>query len=226
MVFEVLIEDVSGSIFIDHLFDKYLQEKDVVPFAYNIFPYKGIGKLVKGNNAKNIKSQQLLTELPKRLRAIQETYRDQIEQVCILVVLDNDTKDTDEFRRQLYDIAKRNNIICDHVFCIAVEELEAWFLGDYDAMLLAFPEVKDRIISKYSSYKQDSICGTWEIMADIITKKGYSYFKQVNPTYIERGIRKSEWADAVGRYMDIRNNRSPSFNNMIAELDKRLKAVQ
>jgi len=35
---------------------------------------------------------------------------------------------------QLESISKTNNISIDHAYCIAVEELEAWLLGDMNAI--------------------------------------------------------------------------------------------
>lgn len=68
---------------------------------------------------------------------------------------------------------------------------------------------------------QDSICGTWEYLADMLTKGGISKFRKKNPTAYDVGRCKSEWAENIGRQMNIRNNVSPSFQEFIEELDKR-----
>lgn len=107
----------------------------------------------------------------------------------------------------------------DYVFCIAVEEMEAWLLGDREALFKAYPEARE---NKYKEYSQDSICGTWECLADIVYKGGIKKFKKECPTYREVGKYKSEWAEKIGSYMRIDNNESPSFNYFIRELKMRL----
>lgn len=200
--------------------EKYISEFPLFPIEYTILSYKGIGGFSKGTSAGNVKSQQLLNDLPKRMRAIQAKYWG-IDDVSMFVVLDNDARETKKFEEQLRALAEREKISMDYVFCIAVEEMEAWLLGDKTAIQLAYPSTSDRIASKHSGYVQDSICGTWEYLADMLTKGGFANFKKKNPTAFDVGKSKSEWAEKIGSQMDIRNNSSPSFQYFISELDKR-----
>ena len=134
-------------------------------------------------------------------------------------MLDNDTRDTESFRKELNDVAYRNNISIDHVFCIAVEEMEAWLLGDADAIRQAYPSAN---MHAMQSYQQDSICGTWEILADVVFPGGRKQFMRECPSFVEKGKFKSEWAKRIGQHMRIENNLSPSFRYFIKELSKRL----
>jgi iron-sulfur cluster repair protein YtfE (RIC family) len=43
--------------------------------------------------------------------------------------------------------------------------MEAWMLGDEKAVLAAYPDANRAILR---SYDQDSICGTWEVLARAI----------------------------------------------------------
>ncbi|CUX34537.1 DUF4276 family protein [Clostridium sp. C105KSO13] len=220
MRIEFLVEDASGKVLLTKIMDKYVSETPLFQIEYSILSYKGIGGLPKGSNVNNVKAQQLLKDLPKRMKAIQAKYGG-AEDVSIFIVLDNDTRNTMEFKRQLKNVAKREQISMDYVFCIAIEEMEAWLLGDKDAIQAAYAKVSDRIASKHSGYKQDSICGTWEYLADMITKGGISRFQKMNPTAFDVGRCKSEWAENIGRQMNIRRNSSPSFQSFINELDIR-----
>lgn len=220
MQIEFLVEDSSGKKLLEEIMKKYIQEMPLFPIEYSILPYKGIGGFSKGTNAKNVKAQQLLNDLPKRLKAIQAKYWG-VQDVSIIVVLDNDTRDTIKFQEDLERLAQRENIFIDHVFCIAVEEMEAWLLGDRNALQAAYANVADRISSKYSSYKQDSICGTWECLADMLTKGGIANFRKKNPTAFDIGRCKSEWAEKIGQQMNLRENTSPSFQKFLQELDRR-----
>lgn len=220
MRIEFLVEDISGKILLEEIMKKYIHEMPLFPIEYSILPYKGIGGFVKGADAGNVKAQQLLNDLPKRLKALQAKYRG-VQDVSIIIVLDNDTRDTVKFQEDLEKLAQRENISIDHVFCIAVEEMEAWLLGNRNALQSAYANAADRISSKYSSYKQDSICGTWECLADMLTKGGIAKFRKKNPTAFDVGRCKSEWAKKIGQQMNLRENTSPSFQKFLHELDKR-----
>ncbi len=187
---------------------------------YYIRTYKGLGSLKRGGSVQEIKSQKLLNDLPKRLSAYQAALQ-YLPDTCLFIVLDNDERDVEWFRAQLNAIAEKKKITIDHVFCIAVEEMEAWLLGDLQALRKAYPQQADRISGKIANYQQDSICGTWEFLADILTDGGLSRFRKENPSGYAVGQKKSEWAVSIGRHLRLRDNRSPSFQSFLAEMDRR-----
>lgn len=219
MHIEFLVEDASGQELLSQIMKKYVEENNI-SIRYNFKSYKGIGSINKGKKADMIKSEQLLSELPKRLKAFQAISLYDKE-LSVFVVVDNDKHDPGMFYESLKAICQRNGITMDCVFCIAVEEMEAWLLGDRDAIINAYPELKDRIISKHSQYVQDSICGTWEFLADMLSEKGIKGFFEKNRTVYEVGLQKSIWAKRIGAELDINANKSPSFNRFIQELNKR-----
>jgi len=94
----------------------------------------------------------------------------------------------------------------DFQLCFAIEEGEAWLLGDKTAIKLAFPNAKDSILG---SYKYDSICNTWELLADALEKGGASKLKENG--YKKVGEAKSNWAIKIGQKMDLDTNKSKSF---------------
>ena len=223
MFVQFLIEDMSGAKLIEAIMGKIMMEYSTIKIDYNVRSYKGIGNFRKGKDARNIKSEQLLGDLPKRLRAFNVEFKNK-DDVALFIVIDNDIRKTDVFRAQLENISKTNNITIDHVFCIAVEEMEAWLLGDISAIIAAYPKIRDRIATKHSQYKQDEIRveGTWEFLADMLTKNGFQRFKKDNPSCSDIGKNKSEWMELIGKHLNIRKNVSPSFNYFINELDTRI----
>ncbi|MCL2336696.1 MAG: DUF4276 family protein [Firmicutes bacterium] len=224
MFIQFLVEDQSGEKLIDAVLAKFKLEKPHITIEYQIKSYKGIGGLKKGPDVQNIKSQYLLTELPKRMRAFNNTLG-YMENASLFIVLDNDTRNTDDFKNQLSTVAKQNKVSIDHVFCIAVEEMEAWLLGDRQAIKDAYPRLHNRIDTKHSNYKQDSICGTWELLADMLTKNGLNGFRKEHPTAMDVGKCKGIWAEKIGKHLRIRENASPSFNYFINELDQRVSIL-
>ena len=48
--------------------------------------------------------------------------------------------------------------------------------------------------------------------------------KKSRNSYSETGKAKCEWADQIGRYLDLHNNQSPSYQYFINALEKRVCA--
>lgn len=215
MHIQFLVEDTSGGILIKHIMEKL--KTDPYAFTYDCKTFKGIGGFKKTAKIGDIKTNKLLDDLLIFLKGFDRAFRDY--DAAVFVVLDNDKRCTSEFKYQLQRQAEIAMISIDHVFCIAVGEMEAWLLGDKHALLKAFPGAKEAVLR---SYKQDSICGTWEILADAIYKGGIKKFKNDCPTYREIGKYKAEWADRIGKYMLLNENVSPSFQYFISELSSRL----
>jgi hypothetical protein len=123
-----------------------------------------------------------------------------------LVILDNDRKNCADFLRQLQQLARKSAPKLNVLFRLAIEEIEAWYLGDPDAIFQAYPKAKRPVIQKY---RQDSICGTWELLADAVYPGGAAHLtKQGWPL---PGQVKFEWATQIGALLDLNRNASPSF---------------
>ena len=150
----------------------------------------------------------LLQQLPGRLRG----YRRFVESDWkILVVVDADRDDCKAIKAQLEAVAglaglptrsrpRRGRFTV--INRVVVEELEAWYFGDWEAVRVAFPRVPAEI-PEQSRYRQpDRIKGgTWEAFERILQKAGY----------FNGGLRKVEAARRIAPYMDPARNNSPSF---------------
>lgn len=111
-------------------------------------------------------------------------------------------------------------VLVDHVFCVAVKEMEAWLLGDIQAVEKAYPNVRKNYLREY---EQDGLCDTWEVLANMIYLGGLNKLKKrAANSYMEIGRAKSEWAEKIGKELQLKNNLSPSFNHFIKELEKRI----
>jgi hypothetical protein len=222
MYIQFLVEDLSGGVLIDKIMTHYKADSNVSDFDYDIKTYKGIGKYNIGLKAEVEKSNYLLTELPKRIRAYHYKYVGKSD-VSLFIVLDNDTHVTEDFYKQLYGAVTDRSISIDRVFCIAIEEVEAWLLGDFHALVKAYPNLEDRIRQKHSQYIQDEIRngGTWEFLYELLNPRKGNKTGKTNLLPGEVGRLKSEWANRIGTYMNVRNNASQSFNYFISELDLR-----
>ena len=87
-----------------------------------------------------------------------------------------------------------------------MEEGEAWFLGDISAIKAAYPKAKNNVLN---NYKNDSICGTWELLAEAVFTGGLRALKKEDKQAV--GREKSIWAQKITPYMNVEQNVSPSF---------------
>jgi hypothetical protein len=203
--FNFLIEDKSGERMLEILLPKILEDG----YTSLIKSYKGIGHLPKGlRREKDPTKRVLLNQLPRLIRGFGKAYKGYGEEyrAVLFVLMDLDTRDKTEFLEELKSVLQSCSPRPETYFCLAIEESEAWFLGDIEAIKKAYPDVKRQILT---SYKSDSICGTWELLADAIYAGGHAMLEKKGKH--EVGKVKSNWAQKITPYMEIDENKSPSF---------------
>lgn len=213
MHFEIYVEDLSGKKALDILMPKIIGDGH----TFEVFGYKGIGRKIPENlrDQTDPSKRVLLNRLPQLLRGRGRTHAaySPLYSAAVIVVCDLDGECLKTFRQKLYAVLDACNPKPETRFCIAVEECEAWLLGDISAIKNAYPKVKGDVLKRY---RQDSICGTWEILADALFKGGLKALKSQG--YPAIGIEKSSWAENIAPHMDIDNNASPSFQYFLKKI--------
>ncbi|VEN75486.1 conserved hypothetical protein [Candidatus Desulfarcum epimagneticum] len=214
MHFEILVEDQSGKRGLDILVPKILGKGH----TFNVHPYKGLGHIPRNmKDAGEAARRMLLNNLPKLLRGYGKTfsgYPSDYEAVVILVC-DLDDRCLKAFRRELTGILDQCDPKPETRFCMAIEEGEAWLLGDMDAVKAAYPKAKKNVLD---AYVNDSICGTWEKLADAVFPGGSSALSAGGFQAI--GLEKSRWAEKITPHMNVACNESPSFCYFQSEIKK------
>ena len=205
MHFEVLVEDQSGKKVFDILIPKIIGSEH----SFKVHAYRGIGDIPKNLKSSTDASKRiLLDQLPRLLRGYGRTFAGYRKDypAAVIVVCDLDDKCLKAFRQDLFAVLGACNPRPETRFCIAIEEGEAWLLGDIPAIKTAYPNARNNILN---SYTNDAICGTWELLADAISQGGANGLK--NKGWQVVGTEKSIWATNIAPYMDVKNNKSPSF---------------
>jgi len=155
----------------------------------------------------------LLRQAPARLQGyaswLPDTWR-------ILVLVDRDDDDCAQLKAQLEKMAADAGLLTKTkaqpgqrfqvANRIAIEELEAWFFGDWTAVQTAYPRVLATIPQKSVFRDPDGIAGgTWEALERVLKRAGY----------FGTGLRKLELARSVAEHMDVQRNRSRSFQAFV-----------
>jgi integrase len=128
-----------------------------------------------------------------------------------VVVVDRDDDDCQELKQRLEQIAhdaglrSRSNAgdqPYQVVNRLAIEELEAWYFGDWGAVRAAYPKVSKTIPNQARYRRPDEVTGgTWEAFERILKRAGY----------FRTGLRKIEAARSIAKHWQPQRNRSHSF---------------
>lgn len=152
----------------------------------------------------------LLTELPKRLKGYKSWLPDDWR---IVVLVDEDRQNCYQLKAQLERAASyagfntksgiENRRVGQVLNRIVIEELEAWFFGDVEAIVAAYPRIPLTLGEKEKYRDPDAIRGgTWEALERVLQQYGYH----------SAGLPKIEVSRSITKYMVPERNRSKSFN--------------
>lgn len=191
MHIEFLIEEASTEIVLSQIVPKIVGGNT----TFKIHDFRGKSNLIKN--------------LHNRMKAYSSMIRSQ-KDLRIVVLVDKDKEDCKELKQKLEGTVAQAGLstrsISDNFKVlnrIVVEELEAWFFGDIEALRQAYPKVPENLTKKRSYRIPDEIKGgTWEALERILSSAGY-YEKGFMP--------KIEVARNIAPFMNPELNSSKSF---------------
>ncbi|MBF0157447.1 MAG: DUF4276 family protein [Magnetococcales bacterium] len=151
----------------------------------------------------------LLAKLPQRLESYAGFLPDDWR---IVVIVDRDNDDCRDLKQRLEEMASAVGLTArtsqsrekpwQLVNRIAIEELESWYFGEWDAVRKAYPRVPQHLRRRKNFHDPDAIAGgTWEAFERVMQRAGY----------FREGLRKTKAAQAIGREMTPCRNKSRSF---------------
>jgi hypothetical protein len=157
----------------------------------------------------------LLGKLEARLRGYAEWLPDDWR---ILVVVDRDDEDCRTLKQRLEVLAQRAGLVTRStagssrwqlVNRIAIEELEAWYFGDWTAVTTAYPRASATVPQRQGFRDPDAIAGgTWEAFERVMQQHGY----------FKTGLAKIDAARRVAAAVEPTRSRSASFRAFHAAL--------
>lgn len=187
---EVLVEEPSMEAFLDALLPRMLP----TDCTFGLHPFQG--------------KTDLIGKLQDRLRGYASWLPNDWQ---IVVVIDRDDDDCKTLKARLEAMAKKaklrtRTVAGKHrwqiVNRIAIEELEAWYFGDWAAVRRAFPRVSMRVPRRQGFRNPDAIAGgTWETFERVMQAHGY----------FRGGLLKIEAARAIGIHVEPARSSSHSF---------------
>jgi hypothetical protein len=205
MHFEILVEDSSGKVLLEAVLPRILGPQGEQN-TWRVMSYRGIGKLPPNMKPKtHAKHRILLDQLPRLLAGFGHSMQWQAD-AAVVVVVDADDADCRTLKQDMLAVHAQCNPKPRALFRIAVEEMEAWLLGDLAAVKHGYPSAKDKVLQTYC---QDAVCGTWELLAEAIFRGGAKALETTG--YHRVGQAKHEWAATIGPLVDVEDNRSRSF---------------
>ena len=151
----------------------------------------------------------MLKKLPVRLKAYAKWVTDYYYFVALI---DEDREDCHELKEKLEGFANQARLKSKTLAHpgerfqilnrIAIEELEAWFFGDVQALCSAYPRVSATLARQANYRDPDAIRGgTWEALEHVLQLKGYC----------KNGLSKITTAGDIAPFMEPERNRSKSF---------------
>lgn len=186
---EVLVEEPSMEVALRALLPRLLAS-----VSFKVYPHQC--------------KHDLLQRLPDRLRAYSKWLPADWR---IVVLVDRDGEDCRALKQRLEDVASDAGLLSratqssgayQVVNRLAIEELEAWYFGDWDAVLAAYPRVAASVPRRQKYRDPDGIAGgTWEAFERILQRAGY----------FGTGLRKIEAARAIAPNWTPAASRSRSF---------------
>jgi hypothetical protein len=155
----ILVEGPSEEALLKTWFPRFLPQH-----TFRIIRHEGKGKLSARPSDRPIpRHTGLLDLLPATLRAYGRSLDPATDRVLVLLDLDRDS--CLDLKQRLTLTLEACNPKPTVLFRFAIEETEAFYLGDQAAIRRAFPDAR---LKRMQHYIQDSICGTWEVFQQVI----------------------------------------------------------
>lgn len=180
MRIEFLLEEYSMKVFLEILLPRILPVEIKLNEHYFLRAHEGKSDLKKS--------------IPRKMSAFNSLNTP----VGILILQDQDSNDCILLKKELLSLCEipKNNV--KYLVRIVCRELEAWYLGDMDAIQKAYPKFVARKFKNKAKFRYPD------------DSNAYDEIKKILPSF-----QKVEGARRISPHINIEMNRSPSFQQFV-----------
>lgn len=141
--------------------------------------------------------QDLKKSIPIKIRAFSHINKT----IKVIIIHDQDSADCKILKAELKKLA--NNSKVKSLVRIACRELEAWYLGDMDALEAIYPQFKAVKYRNWALFRNPDNCNASNELTRLI------------PTF-----QKGKASREITEFLNLDNNKSSSFNHLISGIKK------
>lgn len=193
--FEFLLEEASMEAFLRAWLPRYFPE-----CTFGTYHYQG--------------KRALLRQLERRLKGYAKWIANDTRiDVRIVVIVDCDNDKCADLKASLEKVCADAGLVSKTaaradewqvVTRIAIEELEAWYFGDWNAVRAAYPKISESAAYRLRQNPDSIPGGTWEQFEKVLKRAGYH----------KGGLPKIEAACRIGKHIDAVRSCSTSFRKL------------
>lgn len=177
---EILVEEPSMKNFLSEILPKILP--DGYYLNYNCF--------IRDHQGRN----HLQKEIPIKVRA----YQNYSKPVKLIIIQDQHSEDCKNLKSKLQNLVTCNSNL-NSLIRIVCRELEAWYIGDMEALNKVYPKFNVDKYRNWAKFRDPDLCNAANELKQIISN-------------FQKGIASKE----IPKYFDLDNNKSKSFNHLIS----------
>lgn len=138
----------------------------------------------------------LRRSIPTKFKALGKSHYS----MGFVILQDQDTNDCRQLKQELVGLCEANKASnTTYIVRIVCHELEAWYIGDVDAIHSAFPRFNKEKHENTVMFRSPDDC----VNPKMRLKKIVGDYSQINT------------AKQMGQYLDVEHNKSESFNQFI-----------
>lgn len=188
---EILVEEPSMKEFLSIVLPNCIKEPWVLNVNYFIRAFEG-----KGDLQKNI---------PSKVKFLSNWNH---ERVGLVILQDQDSSDCRLLKQKLVDMCEENGT-CSKLIRIVCRELEAWYIGDFEAINKAYPNFKYQNFINKAKFRVPDNCNAFDELKKILPE-----------------FQKVGGAKRIAPFISIERNKSESFKQTISGLINFFNTIQ
>ncbi len=139
--------------------------------------------------------------LPKQIKVFSNWH----EPIGVIVLHDQDSADCKKLKQKISALITDNGTV-PHLIRIVCKELEAWYIGDFQAIQLAYPNINADSYIRKAKFRNPDLCNAADELKKILPE-----------------IQKTSAAKKISPFLKSENNKSESFQQFVTGIRNFLK---